>query len=928
MDLSAPKCILLAVQYATDADIAALRKLTALRPDVLKLGLILQIVLTCLPESVEPSLYIDFIHDLSTGQTLQDEEGSKALELSAVQQLSDSQARKKLRKLHLIPLEHTSTHCEPPLDSVTLFLIHRAYRIDQATGLIELIPSLVVPFLDHSDYLRTWYISTVLPLLRLGYEYYPGSAIPRLENFVQLTGRPAIEALLSPVRQTAPEGPRNLARDIRCVVGPWMYGQSQRKTRQQDASRRQSIVEIQEDKSLNDWKHLFEWLYETSRSDFQLIHSAFMDWDGPGDLDLGGYTDGKPQFSDEDQQQQLERQYAESALASIYMVEDNSTESLKLCHTLLQRLAALLDFHTPPDLDTDLEQVRKPHLRDYLAEDLDALFKPYNWVTVADEVHFPWLVCLILSAYTLSAMHYTTSIRDLACMTFKDGEAEQMAVLRKILHSLGSPRKDEAQWKIIRTKLLWLRSWNETEKRRRGHSWCLTGIFHSISPADFETEILKAFLDNGHYTLAIIVYIRNPKEELSLEYIEKYVLLYAMHYYDNASNGNRQRGGMKRASDIISAFSPHFPDSRRLPRIKALLAATHALSFYSLTLQHGVPFKPVNIRVMEDPLSLLQKLMAQNKNSYTHLDDLISIGQNLVYSDPAHVLDAEYRPGEDSEIEAKKKETERRVIAMAVEAALKEDDFETAYSYVINRLPELPKPSTPVEAVVSAWDSTSVPLHRRVKEDVAWLAAYKAGCYKPPHDSWASSQSGTVSRPQLRRLEQRMELLSRALLLAPESRFIEVLSVWRDAEKELVGLLDEEQETERRFNDYADRRLPGAFSNESLSMQQPRREVGRGAREEAPKGLFELAGHAAAALSKSAFPLRSSRTMGQPGQRLDFQARTSSESGRDSNFSGDMEGSQRVRRRDMVASAVTGGLASGLGWVLGATPNPDVSQRE
>jgi hypothetical protein len=29
---------------------------------------------------------------------------------------------------------------------------------------------------------------------------------------------------------------------------------------------------------------------------------------------------------------------------------------------------------------------------------------------------------------------------------------------------------------------------------------------------------------------------------------------------------------------------------------------------------------------------------------------------------------------------------------------------------------------------------------------------------------------------------------------------------------------------------------------------------------------------------------------------------------------------QRVRRRDMVTNAVSGGLASGLGWVLGATP--------
>jgi hypothetical protein len=918
MDLSVPKCILLAVQYATDSDIAALRKLSAQRPDVLKLRLILQIVLTCLPESTEPSLYAEFIHEISIGEKLQDVEDGKPLDFSVVQQLSDAQARKKLRKLHLIPLEHPSTRSEPPLDPVTLFLIRRAYRIDQATGLLELIPSLIVPFLDHSDYLREWYISTVLPLLRLGYEYYPGSPIPRLENFVQLTGRPAIETLLSPVRHIAPDGPRSPARDLRCVVGPWMYGRSQRRKRHEYVDLERGTGKTQEDEELDDWKHLFEWLFDTSKSDFSLIHSVFMDWDGPEDVDLGGYED-EPIFPSEEVQQKWEREYAQSALRSIYVLEGNSTETLRLCNSLSRRLASLLDFDAPADLDTPLESVRVPWIATQYTINRP---RPYDMLTRTDPPNFEWLQCFVLSAHTLSTMQYPTSIKDLADLSFNEDEAEQSAVFRKILHSLNSPRKDEAQWKVIRTKLIWLWRWNEMDCPGS------PGIFGQMSIRDVETEILKAFLDNGHNTLAIIVYIRNATEPRTLELadVENIVLSYAMHHYDNASNGNRQRGGMKRASDIISAFSPHFPSSKRFPRIKALLAATHALSFYSLTLQHGVPFKPVNIRVMEDPLSLLQKLMAQNKNSYTHLDDLISIGQNLVYSDPAHVLDADSETGNETSVEAKKKETERRVIGMAVEAALKEDDFETAYSYVINRLPELPKPSTPVEESEVAYDT--LPLRRRGKEDVAWLAAYKAGCYESPYDSWSSSmQSGTVSRPQLRRLEQRMELLSRALLLAPENRFIEVLSVWREAEKEMVALLDEEQETERRFNDYADRRLPGAFSNETLSMQQPRREVGRGAREEAPKGLFELAGHAAAALSRSAFPLRGAGTMG-PAQRLDFQARTSSESGRDSNFSGDMEGSQRVRRRDMVASAVTGGLASGLGWVLGATPNPDVTQRD
>lgn len=33
-----------------------------------------------------------------------------------------------------------------------------------------------------------------------------------------------------------------------------------------------------------------------------------------------------------------------------------------------------------------------------------------------------------------------------------------------------------------------------------------------------------------------------------------------------------------------------------------------------------------------------------------------------------------------------------------------------------------------------------------------------------------------------------------------------------------------------------------------------------------------------------------------------------------------MDDAGRVRRRDMIANTVTGGLASGIGWMLGATP--------
>ncbi|KAF2200100.1 secretory pathway Sec39 [Delitschia confertaspora ATCC 74209] len=933
-DLSTPHCILLAVQYAVDADLVAVRKLTARRRQAFELGLILQIILTYLPESVEPSSYTDYVQELVTGVEIRLADDGKPLNLSAVEDLSLAQAHKRLHNLHLLPLEHSLSRHDPPLPPLTLFLIHRSYRIDSATGLLELVPPLVVPFLDQSEYLRTWFISTVLPLLRLGYEYYPDSPIPRLETFAHLTGTRAIETLLSNLRSrgnTTP-GTRNPGRDLRSLIGPWMCGYYERKKRHGGDTSRRLSTGGEAEKEEDDWESLFEWLFLASKSDFPLVCEAVTEWDGPVDVDMGGYDDGRVESLDENHQRYLELRYAQSALASLYITEGNTVETLRMSHGLLTRLATLLSFDPPQGLDGSWESFPKfisgPVVDRQPVPALiqpDTEFSPDNPLTRPEAQNLHLLELLIFSAYTLSALQYPISIRDLAKLYLNGDTSEQSSVFGKILHSLSCTRKTEEQWSMVRNKLLWLWNWGAPQEglERQGH-----GIFGKMDGELVETEILKALLDNGHHSLAITTYIKAPigSQPLPLKDVESLILTCAMHHYDSASNGNRLRGGMKKASDIVSAFSSHFPQSPRFHRFEALITATHALSFYSLTLQHGVPFQPVNIRVMDDPLSLIQKLLSQNSHSYTHLDDLIKIGSNLVISRPATILNAS-ESAQQPEVKMEKKYAERRVIGMAIQAALDEDDFETAYSYVVNRL----SPSTPTNS--SAFSDTdpretTSTAPTKDMEDVSWRAALLAGKYRSGSISMSSSAASraSTSRPELRRLEQRMELLSQALLLAPSGHLEEVIAVWQKCETEMMTLLAQELEAEQRFNDYADRRLPGAFANETIAAVQPRREVGRGAVEEAPMGLFDVARGAAAAFSKTAFPLKSGISMGMGGSSKAPETTTgrlSSDSDRGSFAVG--EDGNRARKRDMVASAVTGGLASGLGWVLGAKPVPDHS---
>lgn len=934
--------MLLAAQYATESNITALRALTALRDTELPLELILSILLTFLPEETDPPLYLEYLNELATGSRTPGEDPAASLDFASVEEVSNARAKKRRRALELLPVVHPLYVAETELDPLSHFLIHRAHRIDSQSGLLDIIPQLIVPFLGHSEYLRTWFISTVLPLLRLSYEYYPQSTTSSLDEFAGLKGKRAIDYQLSNVRHASGVDTHNAARDLKGVVAPWICGATDRKRRRLTSEGRRASIAHEQAQEPDDWDCLFQWLLYTSKEYLSLVATAVSEWDGPEDMDLGGYEEGRDYVGAE-QQRQLEMKYVQTALASLYLVDKSDLHSLRTAHSILIRICELLNHDPPPDLSIGVEalplyDLTEPLLHSSTASLLreDRLLEPENNITKPTPGSVRILELVLFSTCVLSTLQLPLSIREVAKMTLRDDYSEQFSLLQKILHTLSSgPKKDGDQWTVTRSKLLWLWNWGTDKHDNDRHA---QGLFGMLERKTIETEVLKALLDSSHYPLAIQLYIKPAfgQQPLLASDVEQVVLASAMHHYDNASNGNRTRGGMKRAADIVAAFAPHFSSSSRFQRTQALLTATHAMSFYSLILEHGVPFQPVNIRVSSNPISLIRKLLSQNSGSYTKLDDLISIGQNLVVAMPSTIMDEDKGTGslDAATLERKKTAAERRVIGMAIEAALEEDDFETAYSYVVNKLsPHSLSPAPPISSQHFSYVSADPTDHDEDAEDVAWRAALRAGRHSSSlSNSHAWSHSGSAARPDLRRLEQRMELLSQALLLAPPNHLEEVLSVWQQCEAEMTHLLAQETEAEERFNDAADRKLPGAFDLEPVTVQPLRREIGRGAVEESPMGLFDVARGAAAAFSKTAFPLRGSAqatSKAEPRESFGGSSRVSL----DLSDSGSMTGhDERMRKRDMVASAATGALASGsgalasgLGWMLGAKP---VTERE
>ncbi|KAI4835235.1 secretory pathway Sec39, partial [Aureobasidium sp. EXF-8846] len=778
--LSSAQCILLAVHYASEANIRALHSFTPLRLDVLSPELVLRIVLSYLPETTDPSLYTTYVREVATRIYLEQHEPLD-VDTSPVTSLSSEQAQKRVNKLSTADLSPPAFPPHAPNDLLTRFIIHRANRIDDETGLLALIPRLVEPFLDTNDYLRTWYISVVLPLLRLRYDYYPETKDPpTLSTFEKLDGHQGIDLLLENLTNvehditSSTESEGVIARDTRTMVGPWMYGHTERKRRRLNNKKednhgehtvrsppRTAFIKLdgvsKEDKTGHDWEYVYEWMVHNAVDNFPLVTNLIEEWDGPGDVDFGGFHNPQD-YLDDDTQAKLERQYAQAAFACCYAAETDSPETIDGTHGILVRLAQLLDFEPPPELATSVKQLPKVdkhaellHATDstiYLEPDM--LLRPEHPLASPRLETYMLLQMLVYSAYQLSGLGHSISILKAAKLRFFSNEDEQLTLLLKIVHGLAAKgKRDEQQWQYDYDRLIWLWSWNiELEDQGRKGA----GIFGQIEKTTVERELLKVLISNGCYSLVDRLYF-SPSDTRRIESgdVEKVVLDQAMQLYDNASNGNRSRGNMKKAQDLIIHCQGQFSQSTEFKKALALIAATHSMSFYSLTLQHGVPFQPVNIRASLDPLSLLPKLLEQNANSYTKLDDLIGIGRNLIAAGlPLRNADGDLvdRSVEtDNDRKTKLLVAEKRVIYMCVEAALTVGDFETAYSYVVNRL--APQDTIP---------SSSTEEHSAAQEDdVSWRAAFLAGRYRPQSNA----------QPSLRRLDQRTELLSLALLLAP-----------------------------------------------------------------------------------------------------------------------------------------------------------------
>ncbi|KAI1098535.1 secretory pathway Sec39 [Jackrogersella minutella] len=893
---SASRIVLLAAHLAAKSDIESLTALATQHTKVLRQDLLLRILLTFLPETLPPSRYVTLIQRIESGSLETDVE-LRELDWSSVQDFTDDEAAKKVRKLHLLPLEWENAYIDGAKDPVSLFLIHRARRVDEEAGLLTQLPDLIVPFLDHAPCVRAWMVSVLLPLLRRNHEYYPyHSTTQTLSSFEKMSDQAAVDLLLSQTGARQ-EDLVHVGRDLRGLIGPWLYNDA-RWVREKENGHSLDHDQPTTRTLCPGWEHVLEWVITQASRSWKVAVRALDQWDGPGDVDLGGYAS---MWLEDDEQEYLERRYARAALASAYLIPEASVEALNAVNSITTKIMALLDQGPCPTLQVSSsllppfpglaeEQLLYAKNATYMRNDL---LSNSNALTTPNEKYTQLLHILTLSAFILTKAGVPCTVRRAGELAFLQEEREQKAEAIKFIRSLSNngPKSDDKYWITARNELLWLRDWG-AEEAQCSSDVRAQGIFGQLQKEFFDIECLKAFLSNTRYSLARSLYEDALEKPLDSDVLRETIVSSAMNAYDNASNPHRGRGGLLKCDEIIHAFPQTLGEAHPASeRIEALLRATHALSEYRLTLKKGEPFTPVVLRVHTDPISIIGKVLEQNPKSYTRIQDFLDIGTNMVNAGPV-------APSKlDQSI------VEKRITAMCVDAALTEDDFETAYSYVINRLA--------ANGELGSKGAAFKPGTALVTDDYSWKAALQAGQYRRTARTVKPTHIGTASgNLDIRHLEQRMECLATALRVAPAATLQEILNVFRKCEEELNAAVRAEEEQESAWDDQGDMQvMPGAFSS---TVPAGVVKSGKGASsrhvEEAPMSLFDLSRASMARAQRNLTALSS------------LQRSENARSDETHDETRDDSGQPRVRKRDQLREAAVGTLASGVGWLIGAQP--------
>jgi hypothetical protein len=696
--LSEPAVLLLAANLASEPLLLLLRALVAVYPDVLHFSALSTILLEILPESTPPEDYLPLLYRSYRGEPEQLDISRIPKSYVEAVSLSPGNLQRRLATFNLSNVPAVHNH-EKDEEALTKWFFERARRVEEATGMIDLARQVVLPditlFAQSPPFPPTpviiWAKGVVQVFETFIFDNDDEDDL-QLATFENLDAESAIRLLLS--RTTAD----TVSRNIRNLVAPYIL-----------------YVKCHEP-GKEVWGTVYEWLLDhATTGELEYIANAVADL--PDDVDR--------------------LKFLHTCLTACYLYRQSSPSVRQSLHRIRDYLSRSSEYMNAAD-----EPILLAHPETDL---LPSQLRESSPLTALNTLSLKFLHQIITSADIIAQYSFELSLREL--VTIREGVQEvqevQKQLMDRLLQSGNWKKRNEGQWKRLRESLKWL----QLESL----------VLGKVSDDTLDSSILSALLDSSGmchvptsnvaaFGLAREMYVR--QSPLPSNMVEKTILDAFYRFYDNATNGNRTRGGMKNAFQTYllqnTKSSLHvLDDPSSIPATSAavkLVSATHALSNYSLSITPGVPLTPAQIRMTKDPALLVCKAIESNSSTYRETDRMIKVLTDLIDG-----------TGSQDNTNAMK----AKVYVAITTAALSENDFPAAYETCISKLS--PLTDTTDNSILTT----------------AWVAFYNAGMYNRRPRSSITSDQLTF---------QKMELLARAVLICPKEKLATILREWTTLE--------------------------------------------------------------------------------------------------------------------------------------------------
>jgi len=234
------------------------------------------------------------------------------------------------------------------------------------------------------------------------------------------------------------------------------------------------------------------------------LHFTVEEWDGPEDVDIGGYG---TMWLGDDEQGYLEQRYARAALASAYLITEASVEALSGVNSIITKVMNMMGEDPCPTLqvassllsplpDLTSELIVSARNATYMRNDL---LEESNVLTSPKKLSAQLLHALTLSAFILTKSGTLCNVRRAGELAFLQDEREQKVEAGKFLRNLRNhaPKTEDKYWMRARNELLWLRDWGAEEASDSVSDLRIQGVFGQLNREFLETECLKAILTSG-----------------------------------------------------------------------------------------------------------------------------------------------------------------------------------------------------------------------------------------------------------------------------------------------------------------------------------------------------------------------------------------------------------------------------------------------